>query len=207
LFESTQPISPDQEIEPTPDDQIARFETLWNVQQQVKVQIEEAQTKAKENYARWNAKKRKRIDALTKGDYALIQKPGTIRGFQLHWEGPYQFKGWTGHGNERVAVLQDAQGRKWKRRGVEVVKYYSRDQSATEFLSLSSRFPAESQGPSTQNPPLTHHNFDLNELPDPDSVSADQALVSADPNLISVEPNLISANPNLISADKSTSSC
>jgi hypothetical protein len=73
LFESAQSTPLDQEIEPTLNEQVARFETLRNVQQQVKVQIEEAQTKAKENYARWIAKKRKRIDDLAKDDYALCK--------------------------------------------------------------------------------------------------------------------------------------
>lgn len=165
LFGAAQPTPLDHEIEPTLDDQISRFETIRNVQQQVKIQIEEAQTKAKENYARWNAKKRKRIDNLQKGDFALMQKPGTIRGFRLHWEGPYKFKGWTGQGDNRVAVLQDAQGRKWKRRGVEVVKYYSRDQFAAEFLSLSSRFPTRSHTPQPRIDAPTSHDFDLNQLP------------------------------------------
>lgn len=167
LFGASHTTPPDQEIEPTLDDQLVRFETLRTVQQQVKVHIEEAQTKAKEKYARWNSKKRKRIDNLTKGDFALMQKPGTIRGFQLHWKGPYQFKGWTSHGEDRVAVLQDAQGR-----GVEVVKYYSHDQFSAEFLSLSSRFPVQSRTPDRQNDAPTLHDFDLNQVPPNDGAQA-----------------------------------
>jgi hypothetical protein len=57
LFESASSTPVNQEMEPTFNEQVARFETLRNVQQQVKVQIKEAQTKAKENYARWTLRK------------------------------------------------------------------------------------------------------------------------------------------------------
>ena len=72
--------------------QLDRLKTLEQLQRQSKFLIEEAQIKEKENYARWNLKHKPRSDSLEVGDPVIVQATGTIRGFRLHWDGPFTFK-------------------------------------------------------------------------------------------------------------------
>jgi hypothetical protein len=114
---------------------VSRLQNLHNMQEQAKIQIEMAQAKEKENYARWNKKRRPRADNLTKGDYCLMQKPGRIRGFRLRWEGPYQFRGWIGPCHNQVAVLKDRRRQLWYRRAAEVIKFEPVENFVAEYIT------------------------------------------------------------------------
>lgn len=125
--------------QPTADsleDQASRLEAIRNVQRQSKLLIEQAQIKAKENFARWNVPRRPRSDSLSPGDYVIMQRPGNIRGFKLHWEGPYHFDGWVGEELNRRAVLRDQKGQVWQRPSVEVLSYLPRETFLDKFVRL-----------------------------------------------------------------------
>jgi hypothetical protein len=185
MFEPLNQPSLETNVEASPNQLVDRIQNLQHIQSQVKVTIEDAQTKAKENYARWNSKKRKRIDNLSKGDLVIMQKPGTIKGFRLHYEGPYTFKGWTGEGEKRLAVLQDNNNQLWTRRGVEVVKFKPREQIEHDFLRLRAAAKVSSQ---------PTHLLDLNQPP---ALEADVPLLALPADTPAHEPTAVSElNPD-----------
>jgi hypothetical protein len=83
LFKSYRSSFADSDI--TLDTQLERLKNLEHLQRQSKLLIEQAQVKEKEKYARWNRKHKPRSDPLNIGDEVIVQAPGTIRGFRLHW--------------------------------------------------------------------------------------------------------------------------
>jgi transposase InsO family protein len=113
VFPSALSEAVDQPTAESLESQASRLEAIRNVQRQSKLLIEQAQVKAKENFARWYIPRRPRSDSLSSGDYVIMQRPGNIRGFKLHWEGPYHFDGWVGEEPNRRAVLRDQKGQVW----------------------------------------------------------------------------------------------
>jgi transposase InsO family protein len=127
VFPSVLSEAVDQPSQDSFEAQLPRLEALRNVQRRSKLQIEQAQIKEKENFARWNVQRRPRSDPLSPGDYAIMQRPGNIRGFNLHWEGPCHFEGWTGPESNRQAILRENQDQVWHRHNTDVLSYISRE--------------------------------------------------------------------------------
>ena len=121
-------------VEHPTDDSLAanqeRVRNLHYLQEKTIDVIEQSRTKEKENYAKWNLKKRPRTRVLNEGDQVALLKTGHIRGFDLHWQGPYEFVKWLDPPENRQAQVKNAQGRLLKRRAEEVVKF----RQETEFL-------------------------------------------------------------------------
>jgi hypothetical protein len=103
---------------------------LHDLQERTIDVIEQSQRKERENYAKWNLKKRPRTGVLNKGDQVALLKSGPTRGFDLHWKGPYEFVKWLDPPENRQAQAKNAQGRILKRRAKEIVTF--REES--EFL-------------------------------------------------------------------------
>lgn len=72
---------------------------------------------------------------LAPGDYVIMQSPGNLCGFRLHWEGPYHFDGWTGPTDNPVAILRDDDGQIWHRRNVEVLSYHPREDFIQKYIT------------------------------------------------------------------------
>ena len=120
-------------------------------------------------------KHRVRTDKLSPGDYCIMQSPGTIRGFRLHWEGPYHFDGWTGPPENPIAVLRDDNGQIWYRRNVEVLSYRPEEEFIQKYIN-----------PGLQNNPTA---------PNPDPSQSVQAESSHDPPS---SPNRSTHEPEII---------
>jgi RecB family endonuclease NucS len=71
--------------------------------------IEQSQRKERENYAKWNLKKRPRTRVLNEGDRVALLKSGPTRDFDLHWKGPYEFVKWFDPPENRHAQVKNAQ--------------------------------------------------------------------------------------------------
>jgi hypothetical protein len=96
--------------------------------------IEQSQRKERENYAKWNLKKRPRTRVLNEGDQVALLKSGPTRGFDLHWKGPYEFVKWLDPPENRQAQVRNAQGRILKRRAEEIVKFRQEDEFLKEVV-------------------------------------------------------------------------
>lgn len=136
LFKSYRSTFADAEV--SLDNQLERLKTLEHLQKQSKLLIEQAHIKEKENYARWNLKHKPRSDPIQTGDLVIVQATGTIRGFRLHWDGPFTFDGWSGPPENRLAVIRNQEtGKVWTRPQTEILKFTSkRDFFDTHILPL-----------------------------------------------------------------------
>lgn len=132
LFKSYRCSFSDADI--TLDTQLERLKSLEHLQRQSKLLIEQAQIKEKENYARWNRKHRPPSDPLQVGDNVIVQATGTIRGFHLHWNGPYVLDGWSGPPENQMAVVRDPKtGKVFNKHSCEIIK----STSMQDFLQES----------------------------------------------------------------------
>lgn len=124
LFKSYRPSFGDADV--SLEVQANRLRTLEHLQKQSKLLIEQAQIKEKENYARWNIKHKPRSDPIQAGDLVIVQAPGVIRGFRLHWDGPFTFDGWSGPPENRLAIIRNqSTGKVWTRPQTEILKFTS----------------------------------------------------------------------------------
>jgi transposase InsO family protein len=158
LFKSYRSSFADSDI--TLDTQLERLKKLEHLQRQSKLLIEQAQVKEKENYARWNRKHKPRSDPLNIGDEVIVQAPGTIRGFRLHWTGPYVLEGLPGPPENQMAIVRDPKSEKcWHKHSTEIVKFTSMQEFREKYIDPLQ----ETAEPGDINNDLTEPPEKLNE--------------------------------------------
>jgi hypothetical protein len=123
LFPSKLSAAVGQPIDDSLEGNQRRVRDLLYLQERTIDVIEQSHRKKRENYAKWNLKKRPRTRVLNEGNQAALLKSEPTRGFDLHWKGPYEFVKWFDPPENRQAHVKNAQGRILKRRAEEIVKF------------------------------------------------------------------------------------
>jgi hypothetical protein len=110
---------------------LQKVELIASLHDDVLVNVEQAQTRQKKNYA---ARKGKHLfEGLIAGSTMVkMKKPGKRRALIVSWEGPYRFIGHPdGKGNLdfeegcRLCIVQDADGNQWERSRRDLQIYYA----------------------------------------------------------------------------------
>ncbi len=100
---------------------LQKMKLIASIHKSVLLNVEQAQQKQRRTYA--TRKGKHTFEGLVAGETMVkMKKPGRKRALAASWEGPYQFIGHAdGEGNfdfedgSRVCIVQDANGRQWKR--------------------------------------------------------------------------------------------
>jgi hypothetical protein len=100
---------------------LQKMKLITSIHKSVLLNVEQAQQKQRRTYA--TRKGKHTFEGLVAGETMVkMKKPGRKRALAASWEGPYQFIGHAdGEGNfdfedgSRVCIVQDANGRQWKR--------------------------------------------------------------------------------------------
>jgi len=108
-------------VEATAAQFLQKVELIASIHDNVLINVEQAQTQQKKNYA--TRKGKHLFEGLIAGSTMVkMKKPGKRRALTASWEGPYRFSGHTnGRGNLdfeegcRLCIVQDADGHQWER--------------------------------------------------------------------------------------------
>jgi hypothetical protein len=110
---------------------LQKVELIAGIHDSVLINVEQAQTRQKRNYA--TRKGKHLFEGLIAGSTMVkMKKPGKQRALTSSWEGPYKFIAHTdGKGNLdfeegcRLCIVQDADGNQWERSRRDLQIFYA----------------------------------------------------------------------------------
>jgi len=118
-------------VEATAAQFLQKVELIASIHDNVLINVEQAQTQQKKNYA--TRKGKHLFEGLIAGSTMVkMKKPGKRRALTASWEGPYRFIGHTDEkGNLdfeegcRLCIVQDADGHQWERSRQDLQIFYA----------------------------------------------------------------------------------